>query len=147
MRWTVFILGILGVLSSGFLSYRWATDVLANRDKIEEIRPLVKSGIAGEKAKTDLEEFDRRSRAYLFVIGSTCLGAIGAGLALKRLRLAAGVLFLVAFFLPVATNPAALIFTSPFVLAGPLAFLIRSRSFEPKAAAFAGAKLRSGAPA
>src|SRR6516162_10945816 len=95
MRYAAFIVGILALLATSFLAYRWTTDVLQNKDTVEkqkatidQMRPIIeKTGdLKGsvELAAFDLTyaEFTARSKAWPFLLGSVVLGLLGCILVL-----------------------------------------------------------------
>jgi hypothetical protein len=140
MRYVAFVVGLLGVLSSGYLAYNWTTDVLKNKDQVEKSREeLNKTREAVEKsgnldlkldlAKADLlyAEFSARSKAWPFVIGSVVLGILGCFLVLKGRGLIAALLMFVAFILPAIFHILALIFTGLFLLGAILCLSVRRK--------------------
>jgi hypothetical protein len=144
MRYAAFIVGILALLATSFLAYRWTTDVLQNKDAMEKqkatidlMRPIVEKSadLKGtmELATFDLAyaEFTARSKAWPFLVGSVVLGLLGCILVLTGRGMIAALLMFLAVILPAIFHVATLIFTGLFVIAAILSLFVRRKSPAP----------------
>jgi hypothetical protein len=93
---------------------------------IDATRQLVEVGFAGEAGKAELVEFDKRAKAWPYLFIGAALGIVGGVLAFLRKGVIAGPVLLAGAILPAVFHPVSLVFASPLVLAGILAFFVRS---------------------
>ena len=143
MRYVVLIFGLLGVVGSGFLGYKWRTDLNDGRDKVELNRKLLESELAGSKdnrgaadplLKSRLADFNEKyakyyslGRAVPFLLASAVLGLFGTFVSFSRHGLSGAVLLIVTGAGPGAFAPPALVFTGSLILAGILSLFVRPR--------------------
>jgi len=128
MRYVVLIFGLVGAVGSGFIGYQWMDGFNHEKVDMAEIRPLAHTGFFKSEALGKIAEFDRRAKAWPFLLTGAVLGLLGCLLAFERRRFSGSALLLCAALGPVVFNPPVAIFTFGLVLAGLLALFIRPLS-------------------
>jgi hypothetical protein len=134
MRIVVLLLGLLGSVTAGFLGFKWKSDAAKpeQTEKVELVRAIAALG-QDPKVKEELDKYDRIIKAAYALLASFPLGIIGAIVAYTGRGIIGGVTMLPAPVVAAVLQTNTLVFSSPLVLAGLLAFTIRPR--KPKAPA------------
>jgi hypothetical protein len=136
MRVAVLVLGILGGLGAGALGVLWLMNCNKDRDIIELLRsdPNLRDanlGIPGQAfiqtPRDAIREYDRRVRAYPFLLAGLLLGVVGGVLALLGRGKSGAVLLALACLGPAVLNPWSLIFTFLLPVAAGLSLFVRPR--------------------
>jgi hypothetical protein len=138
MRIAVLILGILGGLGAGVLGVLWL--LACQKDKVvmdalrsnPEIIRIVEFGHAGGNPASQelawrLREYDRRSRAYPFLLAALALGVAGGALGFLGRGFSGAALMLAAVIGPAILNPMSLMFTFLLIVGAGLSFFVRPR--------------------
>jgi hypothetical protein len=143
MRIAVLVLGILGGLAAGTLGMLWLTNCQKDRPIIEVLRNTQKDHEEARKKRVVppnepeldflidpdamVREYDRRVRAYPFLLAGLLFGVMGGVLAMLRRGKSAAVLLALAALGPAVLNPLTLIFTFLLPIAAVLSLFVRPR--------------------
>jgi hypothetical protein len=129
MRIAVLILAILGGLGAAALGVLWLLNCQKDRNAVELARLIAAEIPAGapdsSKIIDELREYDRRVKAYPFLLVGFVLAVAGGFLAMQRRGKSAAVLLLLAALGPAILNPLSLIFTFLLPIAAVLSLFIR----------------------
>lgn len=101
MRIAALIFGLLGCAGSGFLGFKWTSDLQERKTEIEQYRKLIEAS-GDAKAKEKMAELDRLQWAAYALMGGAAVGGIGYVMVLNRKGLIAAALFFAAFAAPLA---------------------------------------------
>ncbi|MBL8822073.1 MAG: hypothetical protein JNJ77_05750 [Planctomycetia bacterium] len=140
MKIAVLILGFLGALGAGLVGMKWLSDASANADTVKKLeeyeRSLQQSNskAASANMSSKLAELNKYVTAsYLLLLGAVVGMACLVMLHLNRLKPKyAGVALIACSLIPGLLAPPSLVFSGQMIVAGGLAFLLRST--EPSAA-------------
>ena len=152
MRIVVLIFGVLGLLGSLFVSYRWGSEWLEIHDRMEKASKIVRSQ-RGDKSKGADDEawlkdrdvltmvlaaaidpqnfqtaenlFYTRQRALPFVVVGNLFALIGIVVSFAGHGRSGAALLLASGLVPAVLEPKVLIFTGCLVLAGLFSLFIR----------------------
>jgi hypothetical protein len=126
MRIAVFVIGVIGVLASGFLGVKWFSDSRSSKfETAKDLTRLIAStGEMPPELKAEWAKVQAAVNGSYVLMAGAAVGLFGAILALQWRKLEAAVLLLACGCGPGLFVPAALVFSSPLLLAGGLAFFI-----------------------
>jgi hypothetical protein len=127
MRIVALIFGLLGTVGSGFLGAKWLSDANNLKKEIELVRKIGEV-TKDAKVNAEIERLDRTVNTAYALIGAAALGAVACVLVLGRKGVLAGLVFLVAFGVPLVLfqDGKLLMFTFGLGFAGALSFLVKS---------------------
>jgi hypothetical protein len=136
MKIAVMILGILGALAVGGLGAKWVSDYEKNKETIVAMTKLAHSFGGGKTTDVDdaIKGVERTKTAgYIMIVGG--LLALAAAIAVGKLGKISAAVMLVAAIAPAVLAPLSLVASFLLILAGILAFFVKTKP----AARYAGA--------
>src|SRR5262249_38363620 len=100
MRWLVFLIALGGAAGSGFLGYKYMSDLSENKDLLDAIRKAKPAGEFKPEITFDLNDKYRVTTrmlwSYIFLLAGAGLGFIGGLYALARRKFAAFLILVLA---------------------------------------------------
>ena len=123
MRIAAIVVGLLGAVGSGYLGYKWVSDVKTHKAEVAYLQQL-NDEEQNERIPGLVAEVDRATKFSYAMLGASVLAVVGVALVSLRQGVLAAAVFGVAFATPLAlgADPTSLILTFALPIAAVLSF-------------------------